>query len=63
MRGKNIRVNEESEMAESSNFISPKFGGDYGHWSLLMGNLLRRKEYCSVIESGITNQRRMNRSV
>lgn len=53
LRGKNNRVNEESEMAESSNFTAPKFRGDYDHWSLLMENLFRWKEYCSVIESGI----------
>ncbi|KAJ1437991.1 gag-polypeptide of LTR copia-type [Sesbania bispinosa] len=43
-------------MAESSNFTTPcvpKFDGDYDHWSLLMENLLRSKEYLSVIESGI----------
>ncbi|KAI5385894.1 hypothetical protein KIW84_072479 [Lathyrus oleraceus] len=43
-------------MAESSNFSAPsvpKFDGDYDHWSLIMENLLRSKEYWSVIESGI----------
>ncbi|CAM8994809.1 unnamed protein product [Rhodiola kirilowii] len=28
----------------------PIFDGDYKHWSLLMENLLRSKEYCGVIE-------------
>ncbi|CAM8902478.1 unnamed protein product [Rhodiola kirilowii] len=31
----------------------PKFDGDYDHWSLIMENLLRSKEYWSVVESGI----------
>lgn len=30
----------------------PKFDGDYDHWSLIMENLLRSKEYWSVIQSG-----------
>jgi hypothetical protein len=53
---KNTRVTERREMAESSNFTAPsvpKFDGDYDHWSLIMENLLRSKEYWSVIESGI----------
>jgi len=40
--------------AESSNFASPcipKFDGDYEHWNMLMENLLRSKEYWSVIET------------
>jgi len=43
-------------MAEASNFITPcvpKFDGDYDHWSLLIENLLRSKEYWSVVESEI----------
>lgn len=41
--------------AESSNFAQPcipKFDGDYEHWSMLMENLLRSKEYWSVVETG-----------
>ncbi|GJY62080.1 retrovirus-related pol polyprotein from transposon TNT 1-94, partial [Tanacetum coccineum] len=30
----------------------PKFDGDYGHWRLIMENLLRSKEYWCVIEPG-----------
>ena len=30
----------------------PKFDGDYEHWSLVMENLLRSKEYWSAIQSG-----------
>ncbi|KAF1863412.1 hypothetical protein Lal_00031299 [Lupinus albus] len=44
-------------MAESSNFAQPsipKFDGDYDHWSLIMENLLRSKEYWSVIVDGFT---------
>ncbi|CAJ2634874.1 unnamed protein product [Trifolium pratense] len=42
-------------MAESS-FMQPaipKFDGHYDHWSMLMENLLRSKEYWSVIEDGV----------
>ncbi|GJY62081.1 hypothetical protein Tco_0462738 [Tanacetum coccineum] len=30
----------------------PKFDGDYGHWRLIMENLLRSKEYWCVIKPG-----------
>lgn len=30
----------------------PVFDGDYDHWSMLMENLLRAKEYWSIIENG-----------
>ncbi|XP_020270667.1 uncharacterized protein LOC109845811 [Asparagus officinalis] len=39
----------------SSNFTQPcvpKFDGDYDHWSLIMENLLRSKEYWSVVQTG-----------
>ncbi|CAM8913065.1 unnamed protein product [Rhodiola kirilowii] len=42
-------------MAEGSSFTSPcvpKFDGDYDHWSLIMENLLRSKEYWTVVENG-----------
>jgi hypothetical protein len=42
-------------MAESS-FMQPsipKFDGHYDHWSMLMENLLRSKEYWSLIEDEI----------
>ncbi|MCI26158.1 retrovirus-related Pol polyprotein from transposon TNT 1-94 [Trifolium medium] len=41
-------------MAESSNFMQPaipKFDGFYEHWSMLMENLLRSKEYWGLIEN------------
>lgn len=44
-------------MAETSNFAQPsipKFDGDYDHWSMLMENLLRSKEYWSIVETGYT---------
>ncbi|KAI5408463.1 hypothetical protein KIW84_054341 [Lathyrus oleraceus] len=39
--------------AESGNFTAPcvpKFDGDYDHWSLVMENLMRSKEYWCVIQ-------------
>jgi hypothetical protein len=44
-------------MAESSSFAKhaiPKFDGFYEHWSMLMENLLRSKEYWNLIEVGVT---------
>ncbi|KAL1221312.1 hypothetical protein V5N11_002154 [Cardamine amara subsp. amara] len=43
-------------MGESSNFAQPsipRFDGDYDHWSLLMENLLRSKEYFGVGKEGV----------
>ncbi|MCH80483.1 hypothetical protein A2U01_0001252 [Trifolium medium] len=43
-------------MAESSNFVQPaipKFDGYYEHWSMLMENLLRSKEYWGLIENRV----------
>jgi hypothetical protein len=45
-----------SSMAEHANFVQPaipKFDGFYDHWAMLMENLLRSKEYWSVIETGV----------
>ncbi|GAU35792.1 hypothetical protein TSUD_56690 [Trifolium subterraneum] len=45
-----------ASMAESSNFMQPsipRFDGHYDHWAMLMENLLRSKEYWSLIEEGI----------
>lgn len=44
-----------SKMADNGNFAQPsipKFDGNYDHWSLLMENLLRSKEYWSVVKEG-----------
>jgi hypothetical protein len=44
-------------MTESSSFLQPaipKFDGFYDHWSMLMENLLRSKEYWNLIEHGVT---------
>jgi hypothetical protein len=43
-------------MAESSNFLQPaipRFDGYYEHLSMLMENLLRSKQYWSLIETGV----------
>ncbi|XP_048231264.1 uncharacterized protein LOC125370294 [Ricinus communis] len=42
-------------MAEGNNSTIPsipKFDGDYDHWCLIMENLLRSKEYWSVVQNG-----------
>ncbi|CAM8941179.1 hypothetical protein QQ045_012880 [Rhodiola kirilowii] len=45
-------------MAEgSSSFAQPcilKYDGDYDHWSLLMENLLRSKDFWGVIETDVS---------
>jgi hypothetical protein len=44
-------------MAEDSTFLRPsipKFDGYYEHWAMLMENLLRSKEFWSLIEIGVT---------
>lgn len=43
-----------AEANSSSQPCIPKFDGDYDHWSLLMENLLRSKEYWSVVQEGYT---------
>ena len=43
-------------MAAESSFVQPaipKFDGHYDHWSMLMENFLRSKEYWGLIKSGI----------
>ena len=43
-------------MAAENNFVQPtipKFYGHYDHWSMLMENFLRSKEYWSLVETGI----------
>lgn len=43
-------------MTIESNFVQPaipKFDGHYDHWSMLMENFLRSKEYWSLVETGI----------
>ncbi|PNY04494.1 retrovirus-related Pol polyprotein from transposon TNT 1-94 [Trifolium pratense] len=43
-------------MVGSSNYMQPsipKFDGHYDHWAMLMENLLRSKEYWTLIEDGI----------
>jgi len=41
---------------ENNNFVQaaiPRFDGHYDHWSMLMENLLRSKEFWEVVEDGI----------
>ncbi|XP_069152762.1 uncharacterized protein [Solanum lycopersicum] len=43
-------------MISSDNFVQPSipcFDGHYDHWSMLMENFLRSKEYLNVVESGV----------
>ncbi|KAL5760728.1 hypothetical protein ACOSP7_019223 [Xanthoceras sorbifolium] len=40
----------------SENFVQPaipRFNGYYDHWSMLMENFLRSKEYWQVVDSGV----------
>ncbi|CAL9004051.1 unnamed protein product [Prunus brigantina] len=42
---------------EGSNFVQPTipcFNRQYDHWSMLMENFLRSKEYWGLVENGIT---------
>ena len=32
----------------------PRFDGHYDHWSMLMENFLRSKEYWTIVEIGVT---------
>ncbi|XP_074305992.1 uncharacterized protein LOC141641220 [Silene latifolia] len=51
-------------MAEANgNFAQPaipKFDGDYDHWSMVMENLLRSKEYWTVVEAGYVQPDKMD---
>jgi hypothetical protein len=43
--------------SENSNFVQPaipRLDGHYDHWSMLMENFLRSKEYWTLVENGIT---------
>jgi hypothetical protein len=43
-------------MASESSFVQlaiPKFDGHYDHWSMLMENFLRSKEYWGLVGTGI----------
>lgn len=47
--------NSEKMANDGQNLLSiPKFDGDYDYWSMLMENLLRSKEYWSIIDPGYT---------
>lgn len=56
-RVKKKRGESDRSMAAENNFVQPaipKFDGHYDHWSMLMENFLRSKEYWSLVENGIT---------
>lgn len=43
-------------MASDNNYVQPaipRFDGHYDHWSMLMENFLRSKEYWHLVETGI----------
>jgi len=40
-------------MSERDALVTPRFDGDYEHWAMLMENLLRSKEWWSLIEIGL----------
>jgi hypothetical protein len=43
-------------MASENNFVQPaipRFNGHYDHWSMLMENFMRSKEYWTLVETGI----------
>ena len=43
-------------MASEATYVQPaipRFDGHYDHWSMLMENFLRSKEYWNVVEAGI----------
>ena len=43
-------------MAWETNFVQPSiphFNGHYDHWSMLMENFFRSKEYWTIVEGGI----------
>jgi hypothetical protein len=49
------RVTRE-EMSMETNFVQPsipKVDGHYDHWSMLMENFLRSKEYWTLIEQEV----------
>lgn len=50
-----FQTSKQSSMA-NDNFVQPsipRFDGHYDHWSMLMENFLRSKEYWTVVESGV----------
>ncbi|XP_068328038.1 uncharacterized protein [Pyrus communis] len=44
-------------MTSEGRFVQPtipQFDGHYNHWSMLMENFLRSKEYWNLVETGVT---------
>ncbi|KAG6503062.1 hypothetical protein ZIOFF_035351 [Zingiber officinale] len=49
-------LQQQDSMASDNNFVQhviPRFDGHYDHWSMLMENFLRSKEYWPIVESRI----------
>lgn len=47
--------------SENNGFVQPvipRFNGHYDHWAMLMENFLRSKEYWSVLENGVIDQKK-----
>ncbi|KAK6943402.1 hypothetical protein RJ641_024504 [Dillenia turbinata] len=47
---------QAKEMSSQGNYVQPaipRFDGHYDHWSMLMENFLRSKEYWHVVENGV----------
>nr|DAD23240.1 TPA_asm: hypothetical protein HUJ06_024703 [Nelumbo nucifera] len=43
-------------MASDNSYVQPtipRFDGHYNHWSMLMENFLRSKEYWTIVETGV----------
>nr|DAD33650.1 TPA_asm: hypothetical protein HUJ06_012501 [Nelumbo nucifera] len=43
--------------SDNNSFVQPaipRFDGHYDHWSMLMKNFLRSKEYWDIVENGVT---------
>lgn len=56
------KENTTERMADSGSYTTsavPKFDGDYDHWSLIMENLLRSKDYWCIIYPGFDELRRI----
>lgn len=48
-------VLQQQKFMASENFVQPaipRFDGHYDHWSMLMENFLRSKEYWELVETG-----------
>ena len=51
-----MQTSERKMATEGGSFVqptTPKFGGRYDHWAMLMENFLRLKEYWPLVETWI----------